>query len=58
MAGSAVAVGTVTAMTSRTVPVRATKRIRPGRARRGDLEFFHGRNGVYHVGLYAGRGHL
>lgn len=36
----------------------ATKRIRPGQARRGDLVFFHGRNGVYHVGLYADRGRI
>lgn len=36
----------------------ATKRIRAGQARRGDLVFFHGSNGVYHVGLYAGRGYV
>ena len=36
----------------------ATKRIRAGQARRGDLVFFHGSNGVYHVGLYAGRGRI
>lgn len=36
----------------------ATKRIRAGQARRGDLVFFHGSSGVYHVGLYAGRGRI
>ncbi len=32
----------------------ATKRISPARVRRGDLVFFHGSSGVYHVGIYAG----
>lgn len=32
----------------------ATKRISRSKARKGDLVFFHGRGGVYHVGLYEG----
>jgi cell wall-associated NlpC family hydrolase len=34
------------------------KRITRSHARRGDLVFFYGRGGVYHVGIYAGRHHL
>jgi cell wall-associated NlpC family hydrolase len=30
------------------------RRISRGQARPGDLVFFHGRGGVYHVGIYAG----
>lgn len=36
---------------------QATRRITPGQARRGDLVFFHGDAGVYHVAIYAGRKH-
>jgi cell wall-associated NlpC family hydrolase len=35
---------------------RAAHRIGPGARRPGDLVFFHGRGGVYHVGIYAGGG--
>lgn len=33
---------------------RWTKRISRSHMRRGDLMFFHGRGGVYHVGIFAG----
>jgi cell wall-associated NlpC family hydrolase len=33
---------------------RATRHIARRDRRRGDLVFFHGSNGVYHVGIYAG----
>jgi cell wall-associated NlpC family hydrolase len=32
-----------------------TRRVSAAAARPGDLVFFHGRSGVYHVALYAGR---
>jgi cell wall-associated NlpC family hydrolase len=35
--------------------VRKTKRIKKSNRRRGDLVFFYGRGGVYHVGIYAKR---
>lgn len=35
--------------------VSKTKRIKKSNRRRGDLVFFYGGGGVYHVGLYAGR---
>jgi cell wall-associated NlpC family hydrolase len=34
------------------------KRISRAHARRGDLVFFYGGGGVYHVGIYAGRHHV
>ncbi len=36
----------------------ASRRIRARNRRRGDLVFFHHRGRVYHVGIYAGRGHI
>lgn len=36
----------------------ASKRIRKSNRRRGDLVFFHSGGRVYHVGIYAGRGHI
>ncbi len=36
----------------------AARRIRASNRRRGDLVFFHSRGRVYHVGIYAGRGHI
>ena len=33
-------------------------RIKPGNARRGDLVFFYGYGGVYHVAIYAGHGYI
>ncbi|WP_156723662.1 C40 family peptidase [Streptomyces apocyni] len=35
-----------------------TRRISTGQRQRGDLVFFHSRGGVYHVGIYAGRGRI
>jgi cell wall-associated NlpC family hydrolase len=35
---------------------RRADRIKKKNARPGDLVFFHGGGGVYHVGIYAGRG--
>jgi len=34
------------------------KRIKRSNARRGDLVFFYGNGGVYHVAIYAGRGQM
>jgi cell wall-associated NlpC family hydrolase len=34
------------------------KRISRSNARRGDLVFFYGGGGIYHVGIYAGRGQI
>lgn len=36
----------------------ATRHIAAGEAKVGDLVFFHGSGGVYHVGLYAGQGQI
>lgn len=38
--------------------VRRVKRVSRAHVRRGDLVFFYGGGGVYHVGIYAGRHHL
>jgi cell wall-associated NlpC family hydrolase len=38
--------------------VRYTTRVSRAYARRGDLAFFYSRSGVYHVGIYAGRGYV
>lgn len=38
--------------------VSHVKRISRSHARRGDLVFFYGSGGVYHVGIYAGRHHV
>ncbi|UQA90978.1 C40 family peptidase [Streptomyces halobius] len=35
-----------------------TKRVSAAHRKRGDLVFFHGRRGVYHVGIYAGKGRI
>ena len=35
-----------------------TKHVRKSRVRVGDLIFFYGRGGVYHVGIYAGKGRM
>ncbi|KUH39539.1 MULTISPECIES: C40 family peptidase [Streptomyces] len=32
-----------------------TRRVGRSERRKGDLVFFHGRGGVYHVGIYAGK---
>lgn len=40
---------------SSSAQVGKTKRIRKSERRRGDLVFFHGYGGVYHVAIYAGR---
>ncbi|MDT3400586.1 C40 family peptidase [Streptomyces sp. B1866] len=37
---------------------RHTRHVAPSSRHRGDLVFFHSRRGVYHVGLYAGRGRV
>ena len=34
------------------------KRIKRSNARRGDLVFFYGHGGVYHVAIYAGHGYI
>jgi cell wall-associated NlpC family hydrolase len=36
----------------------AVKKISRAQAKPGDLVFFHGRGGIYHVGIYAGKGKL
>jgi cell wall-associated NlpC family hydrolase len=36
----------------------SVKKISRAQAKPGDLVFFHGRGGVYHVGIYAGKGKL
>lgn len=36
----------------------ASRRVRFRQRRRGDLVFFHNRGRVYHVGIYAGKGHI
>jgi cell wall-associated NlpC family hydrolase len=36
----------------------SVKKISRAKAKPGDLVFFHGRGGVYHVGIYAGKGKL
>ncbi len=35
-----------------------TRRISKNHRRKGDLVFFHGRGGVYHVGIYAGNNRI
>ncbi|WP_240108118.1 C40 family peptidase [Streptomyces sp. MUM 203J] len=35
-----------------------TRRIAKSQRTRGDLVFFHGRGGVYHVGIYAGNNRI
>ncbi|CAL9357713.1 hypothetical protein SUDANB38_00609 [Streptomyces sp. enrichment culture] len=35
-----------------------TRRVAKSDRRRGDLVFFHGRGGVYHVGIYAGNNRI
>ncbi|WP_030985211.1 C40 family peptidase [Streptomyces sp. NRRL S-1813] len=35
-----------------------TRHIPAASRRRGDLVFFHSRSGIYHVGIYAGRGRM
>lgn len=40
---------------SSSAQVSHTKRIKKSNRRKGDLVFFGGRGGVYHVGIYAGR---
>jgi cell wall-associated NlpC family hydrolase len=36
---------------------QAARRIAPANMRKGDLVFFYGSGGVYHVGVYAGQQH-
>ena len=43
---------------SSSAQVRKTERIRRDHRRRGDLVFFYSGGGVYHVGIYAGRGYI
>jgi cell wall-associated NlpC family hydrolase len=39
---------------SATAQMRKAKRVSRSQARQGDLVFFHGGRGAYHVGIYAG----
>ena len=41
---------------SSSAQVSKTARIKRDNRRRGDLVFFYNRSGIYHVGIYAGRG--
>lgn len=43
---------------SSSAQVRYTVRVDRSDRRRGDLVFFYSRGGVYHVGIYAGRGNI
>ena len=43
---------------SSSAQVRKTERIQRQNRRRGDLVFFYSGGGVYHVGIYAGRGNI
>jgi cell wall-associated NlpC family hydrolase len=43
---------------SSSAQVSKTKRIKKSKRRRGDLVFFYGHGGVYHVAIYAGRNHI